>query len=571
MDYNLLNQPWIPFLRRSGKELWGSPAAIVNDLSGDPIVAVSTGRADFDGALTEFLVGLLSAACSPGHDDSWLDYWHAPPSVADLAAAFEKLPSAFELDGDGPRLFQDFSSGDFAKLGVIPIDRLLIDSPGEQGISLNTDLFVKRLRVERLGRPSAAMALVTMQTYAPSGGQGHRTSLRGGGPLSTLVDPRVDDQGASRALEQPLWLKLWANVETKAQLANRAPNAGHTGSPNIFPWLTPTRTSNPRAGGRETTAADAHPLQAYFGLPRRIRLEFGGPGRCDLTGLEDDNVVVGFRMINYGVQYTHWRHPLTPYYRAKGKGEEWLPVHGQPGGIGWRDWLSLALNAPTEDRKPAQTVAAFDRRGTLIGLTRPRVHAFGYDLDNMKVSSWVDGTLPGFAIDDSATRKRLHDSASAIANATGLAATALVGAVRDTLFPGGEDSDGDLGVVRSALWASTEAAFYDAIRRLAAPDLDPFRANDEAVIVRREYQKRLEGCALAVFDRWCPSQGTNPAVLRRRVTSRYNLSAALRGFSKLGEKLFDALEIPHPGGGRESRATRKRSRIRPKKEKEASE
>src|SRR5207237_2072121 len=113
-----------------------------------------------------------------------------------------------------------------------------------------------------------------------------------------------------------------------------APN----GDADRFPWLAPTRTSNPKAGGRATKPADAHALQAYFGLPRRIRLEFGGPGRCDLTGRDDERTVVGFRMRNYGAQYVDWKHPLSPHYRQK-VGDSWIPVHGQPGGIGWRDWI----------------------------------------------------------------------------------------------------------------------------------------------------------------------------------------------------------------------------------------
>lgn len=334
MSYDLRDAPWIPWRRRSGVVDWGPPSALTDRIVEDPVVALAAPRPDFDGALQEFLIGLLTVALQPADEDQWEEHWHAPPSSDDLSMALEALPSAFDLDGGGARFFQDLSADELEHAKKVPIDQLLIDAAGEQTQLLNKDLFVKRERVARIGRPAAAMALLTMQTYAPSGGQGHRTSLRGGGPLTTLVDPRVDLTGAPHAHDLPLWRKLWANVETKTQWAARMPHPQALDT--VFPWLGPTRVSDPKSGA-PTRPPDVHPLQAYFGLPRRIRLEFSSAGRCDLTGLDDDQTVVGFRMRTYGSQYVGWRHPLSPHYRAKAKGEL-LPLHGQPNGIGWRDW-----------------------------------------------------------------------------------------------------------------------------------------------------------------------------------------------------------------------------------------
>ena len=95
------------------------------------------------------------------------------------------------------------------------------------------------------------------------------TSLRGGGPMTTLVVADHEDYGAV------LWGRLWPNVETREQIEGRASDV--TASDNlglVFPWLAPTRTSNPKAGGRKTTQNIVHPLQVYWGMPRRIRLRF---------------------------------------------------------------------------------------------------------------------------------------------------------------------------------------------------------------------------------------------------------------------------------------------------------
>lgn len=559
MPYDLRHQPWIPWRRASGAVQWGPPATLLTQLDDDPVVALAAPRPDFDGAVQELLIGLLTVALQPEDEAAWRDWWRNPPRAEELQEALDALPAAFYLDGDGPRFFQDLSAGDFANVEPGAVDQLLIDAPGDQGIRLNKDLFVKRARVECLGRPAAAMALVTLQTYAPAGGRGNRTSLRGGGPLTTLVDPRVAGQRRSRAEDQPLWRRLWANVETREQLAERTPPGAPDGPESIFPWLAPTRTSG-REDGLETTPADAHPAQAYFGLPRRIRLEFGADGCCDLTGLPDQRVVVGFRMRPYGVQYARWRHPLSPYYRPKAS-DAWLPVHGQPGGVGWRDWVALTVRAPEGGlREPAAAVAAFARRGASVGLGDYRLHAVGYDMDNMKARGWTEALLPAFAIADPDRQSLLLNTAAALTDVAGMAASALLGAVKRALFPRPDDAPGDLGEVKLELWNSTASAFYARIGSVADPALSLAAAIAGAEAGRQSFAAELLDQATAIFDRWCPAAGLGPEAMRRRVAARYDLISTLRGYSPLGEKLFTALGIPLPGGGRAARKSRKDTR-----------
>lgn len=542
---------------------WGPPAMLVSRIADDPVVALAAPRPDFDGAMQEFLIGLLTAALQPADERAWQALWREPPSEQVLQSALDALPDAFDLEDNGARAFQDLSATDLADADEKAIDQLLIDSPGEQGVSLNKDLFVKRTRVERLGRPAAAMALITMQTYAPAGGQGHRTSLRGGGPLTTLIDPRIDEHGESRAHEQPLWQKLWANVETRAQLAARTPADASPAIDTAFPWLAPTRTSNPKKGGAPTTPADAHPLQAYFGMPRRIRLEFDDAGVCGLSGRADDRTVVGFRTVNYGVQYDGWKHPLSPYYRTK-LTEPWLPVHGQPGGIAWRDWLSLTVeSAATDLREPARAVAEFaSRRARTVGRREVRVHVFGYDMENMKARGWTEAMLPAFATDDAERRKALRNVAHSLIEATGAAGAALLFAVKTALFQSPDDASGDLGQVKLDLWAATESDFYDALRAIADESLDADAMFARGDAVRVGFASTLERAAVGVFDRWCPGAGFDVETLRRRVTARYQLTSALRGYSKLGESIFAALGIAPPGGGRSARAAKKSKKAR---------
>ena len=144
-------------------------------------------------------------------------------------------------------------------------------------------------------------------------------------------DDNVDRRGP-QGLPHHLVGRLWPNVETEEQIKMRATDAEPGDDPGlVFPWLVPTRGSNPKAHGRSTTPADVHPLQVYWGMPRRLRLLFEDARErpCGLTGVTDSVIVKSYRSKNYGTDYSEgFEHPLTPYYRQKA-GAAKLPVHPQ--------------------------------------------------------------------------------------------------------------------------------------------------------------------------------------------------------------------------------------------------
>jgi CRISPR system Cascade subunit CasA len=494
-------------------------------LADDPIVAVACPRADFDAAVLEFLVGLYTVAVVPEDEAEWAERWRSPPRPEDIATALSRLPPAFSLDGDGPRVFQDLDP--LSDVDPTPIENLLIGAPGEQSRRNNTDLFTKRDRVAQLGRPAAAMALLTMQTFAPSGGQGHRTSLRGGGPLTTLADPRTDVSA------EPLWRLVWANVETQAQLSQRnSDRAKAWGPTDAFPWLAATRSSNDKDGGGPTTPADAAPAQVYFGLPRRIRLEVGDtPGECALTGRADTAVVTSFRMKNYGVQYTGWIHPLTPYYTTAQSGP--LPVHGQPGGIGWRDWLGLLIERPDDNgSRPAQAIAQF----RLKRAHRPfRLRVAGYDMDNMKARSWVQAELPAFP---DADVQRVRAFAVAATAATDFVGTTTMLAVKAALLHRPKDAPGDFRFVKHMVWSTTSASFFNSITELVE------QSELDGAAIRERFRLSLRRESLGVFDHFCSiDAGIDSSHLRRPIAARHSLAVALEGYGKSGAILFRHLDL----------------------------
>ena len=74
-----------------------------------------------------------------------------------------------------------------------------------------------------------------------------------------------------------------------------------------------------------------------------------------------------------------------------------MPLHGQPGGIGFRHWTGVVVSdeegKSRGSRQPARILSyhksSFDRRAISADLW-----AFGYDMDNMKARAWVDSRMP---------------------------------------------------------------------------------------------------------------------------------------------------------------------------------
>ena len=231
--YNLLAEPWLPVRRRSGVVEQTPPWRITDRIATDPIVAFAWPRPDFNGAAHEFLIGLLSTAAAPDGDDAWEEWWEHPPAPDVLAQRFSTVAHAFDLDGPGPRFMQDLDPLDDADSKEVAA--LLIDTPGAQTLRNNADLFVKRGAAPVLGRAAAAMALFTLSAYAPAGGAGHRTSLRGGGPMTTLIVADHPQCG------QTLWGRLWPNVESREHINARFVESRRSeDTETIFPWLAPT-------------------------------------------------------------------------------------------------------------------------------------------------------------------------------------------------------------------------------------------------------------------------------------------------------------------------------------------
>ncbi len=532
---NLISAAWLPVRHRSGACSIIRPSQIVGGLKEDPVIEFAWPRADLRIASFEFLIGLMATTCPPTDRRAWLRDWRMPPSVEKLDDAFARVADAFWLDGPGPRFLQDY---DDLQSGQELVERLLIDAPGESTIKRNADLFVHRGQVERLGRAAAAMALFTLQSWAPSGGAGNMTGLRGGGPLTTLVLPSE---------EASLWEIVWANVPNGAPLKKGDME-------KVFPWMAPTAVSG-KAGTDVRAMENAHPLQCWWGMPRRIRLDFENTegGICDLTGRPDDVLVSGWRQRPYGPKYAGWIgmpygsgwtiHPLTPRYRQK-EGTEWLAVHPQPGGIGYRHWAGIVADGADQNRLPASCVANWrhERAGEADLPQNARLLAAGFDMDNMKARGFVESEMPLPGAQDAQRQHQLDDLALQCVGVAMLVADILRGSVREALFGKGTVSVDVtlLSNVRERFWSETERPFFALLQDAAGTE-------GEDMALKRSWLRILAQAALREFDATVILEpDTGITVAQRSALARRRLRAAVSGVGKEGEKVLKDLALPGP-------------------------
>jgi CRISPR system Cascade subunit CasA len=521
------------------------------EIDGDYAVAFEWPRPDFNVAAYEFVIGVMAVAFPLLEKGDWPPLWRKPPGRADVEAALSPLRPAFFLTGEGPRFLQEFDGIDGDEK---PIEALLIDTPGENGQKKNADLLTHRRRYEMLGLPAAAMALYALQQFAPAGGAGNRTSLRGGGPMTNLVLP--GDEAGGRP---PLWRTVLANLNYDTRYGWNADDL-----PKILPWLAPTLTSDKAQGERDVSEEDdfTHPLQAFFGMPRRIVLGGESDGRCSMTGASGP-CISSFVQKPWGVNYGLWLHPLTPYRRQK-EGDDPYSVKPKSARFGYRDWAAVTIGAKNKllTRSAKPVASAFAERAGLLqpaGAMGSRLMACGWAMNNMEAVAYLDAEQPMHLTDDPARMEDLEEMARSFADAADVAASILRIALRNALFADGAKPSTDAGLfedARAAFYEATEDAFHDALDALLAeaalPDADAKDAR------RWRWLQQMAMAVEVAFERWAPIPTADPQRARRIVQAFGSMRSNLKGYGKSGRELFVALSLPEPEARRHSGKGRRR-------------
>ncbi|WP_157269548.1 type I-E CRISPR-associated protein Cse1/CasA [Azohydromonas aeria] len=525
---DLLEEAWLPVRRHDGTRDWIRPG----QLSDPGIAAFDASRPDFNGAAMQFAIGLLQVSTPMNSPGEWQRLFKAPPDAATLRQWFEPHAAAFRFGGDEARFMQDFSlrgqDGEALSIGA-----LLIESPGDNAVKRNTDHFVKRGQMQAMCPHCAALALFTLQINAPAGGVGYRTGLRGGGPLTTLlVTHSTPDQPRS------LWHSLWLNVRERDVYMAGGGDASRIAAHFSFPWLAEQGAIQKEEG--PTAPIQVHPAHVYWGMPQRIRLDLDStvPGECDLCGRHAERLVQRYVTRNRGLNYKGpWNHPLSPYYEAKG---EWLALHPQPGGIGYRHWLGWVLGQQTDKKKlrPAATVEHMLGRLTRRLPDRLRLWAFGFDMENAKARCWYDAMLPLYGLGDCApdTSKELQAEVGNWLSGAELAATYLRNAVKDAWFSA--DARGDFSHIDASFWSRTEPGFYRRLKQRL--DVARDGVATDRLATAEAWRGVLEKAALALFDDVFVGAGP----VEQQKPERVAQARRQLGMNLNGPKLKTALGLP---------------------------
>ncbi len=257
MPLNLLTDSWLPVIRCDGSQDKIAPWELTGEYKKTPITDLKAPRPDFRNALYQLLIGIVQVAAMPEDEDEWTVLWGKPYEPKELKEKLMFYRDCFEIDSDGPAFMQDNNLPDGE---IKSISALLIEAPGNKTIRDNQDHFVKRNSFNKIDVYWAAIALYTLQTFAPSGGVGHRVGIRGGGPLTTILLPNEKMDNSAT-----LWEKIWLNIFPQEEVSSMTGNISKKEKSDIFPWLKQTKISIKK--GSDLFAQECHPLHMYFGMP----------------------------------------------------------------------------------------------------------------------------------------------------------------------------------------------------------------------------------------------------------------------------------------------------------------
>ena len=508
---NLLTDQWLPVRRRDGSEEKIAPHEVTTQFDSNPIVDLWAPRPDFRSAMYQLLIGMFQVAAIPKDEDDWFELWDEPPKPEWLQEKLLVYRECFEIDSAGSAFMQDYSPLDTEPQSL---DNLFISLPANGHFQKNDIAYISPYW--------AAVALFTLQSFAPAGGVGHRVGLRGGGPLTTIVMPEKD---------RTLWGAVWLNVLEKEELTYLSGDIAKEDLATLFPWMGPTRTSE---GGRVTLPEDCHPCQMFFGMPRRIRLLFDHRhGVCDLSGEQSERGVSSYKTKNYGVNYDGpWLHPLNAYSINPKKPEDPpLSIKGQPGGITYRHWMGLAINS--ENQVSAKVVRLLNTSGVrrdVLEETGANVWASGYDMDNMKARCWYESVMPLFPLspEDSIDVK---DSVSLLVGAAFEAAQNLRSSVKSAWFKRPKDARGDMSFLDTSFWQQTESTFYQNLGRLVKSPSD----KNLVVKIATQWETEIKETVRNLFDSWALSAQEDGLNMKRVVKARAELEKWLKNGKQMKE------------------------------------
>ncbi|HLV30128.1 MAG TPA: type I-E CRISPR-associated protein Cse1/CasA [Chitinispirillaceae bacterium] len=528
---NLLKDTWLPVIRQNGS--LGEPEKIaiwqlLDDYNSNPVTDIVAYRPDFRNAIYQLLIGIVQVTALPEDEEHWSDLYHKPWAPQEFKEKVLRFEHCFEIDSAGPAFMQDF--GPIEGFKEETLGNLFINLPANEHYMVADAAKHEKGAPQQINPYWAAVALHTLQTFAPSGGRGHRVGLRGGGPLTTILIP--DGDGCS------LWHKIWLNIICEDTIPQLTGDISKADISDMFPWMKPTKISE---NGDQLFAEECHPFHMYFGMPRRIRLVFHDtPGECDLTGIQSSKMVKKYLTRHSGNNYNGvWQHPLNAYGFDPKKPDE-PPYSKKPtaGGITYRYWATLACRA--ENVIPAFIIKLSQEsayRRAVIKEQGATVWAAGYNMNNMKAECWYDATMPVYPFDPK-TAEQVSAFIQELISATQDIANSVKMKVKNAWFNSPKDAKGDMSFVESAFWQNTEPDFYNLLRELSE--------NPESAVLKNKLVEQwmviLSVQAYKLFEQWAMAQQEDGLDMKRVIKARIDLDKSVGKTKKQLKKMISSVE-----------------------------
>lgn len=295
---NLLLDPWIPvrtgqhFQHITYKEL------LCTD---QPDLSVSLPRDDLEMACLQLLASLTQVIFIPLNDTELKQRRNRPLSEAEFDQGVKHFLDWFDLDHpQWPFMQTKGTKGEWTS-----IQKLMIGMPERTSKSNTAHAFFNSPHeIGKVCGGIAAIALYNQASNSPSFGGGFKGSLRGAGPVSTLVH--------DTCLRQC----IWRNVLTEKRVRALLPWHQTTKDDDRPVWVRPMNSG-------KISVESIGLLRGLFWQPAQVELTKRMSSEyCDLSGLHTSQLYDGFTKsrMNYEI-VGQWPHPYSP--RA-------FPLNGDP-------------------------------------------------------------------------------------------------------------------------------------------------------------------------------------------------------------------------------------------------
>jgi len=511
---NLINDPWIPVIREDGqREKIASWQIAETD---NPVMDIAAPRPDFQGALYQFLIGLLQTCYAPEDNAEWHQLWITAPAPETLQKIFERFSGAFELfNPNGPAFLQE--NGLEAKKSE-PISQLLVGEPGVNTAKKNQDLFIHRSLKNCICSSCCATSLYSLSLNGPPGGAGHMAGLIGNGPVFCLL----------KGFSKTLWHQLWVNLLPQDDFCEivEHPDA------SVFPWLGEIKTSEsctskgcPDGCSKcSTYPFEKNPLHCFWGMPRRIRLlEPTRKGECELCGTTSEFLYSHYITRPNGYRYIGgWQYPLSPM-RLLDKSSPMTPLRGNQSQQCYVDWLGLLYKDDSTGTRAARNVQHFlSEKNDFLVNQKVTLNCYFFDMEpgQAKARGWYEYQMPVFQLSDDYYSEFTGFVSKLISSASEVCKE-LKKQTKAAWFERPGDVKGDTSTVDASFWQSTEDAFYQQLQTLAE---QPASTRFMPPTVAANWLKTLRQTACSLFDEWALEGDIEDMDMKRVINARKQLS-----------------------------------------------